>query len=29
RNYPTKIIMINKLRKDTFTELILEEIKLD
>ena len=29
RNYPTKIIMINKLRKDTFTELILEDIELD
>jgi outer membrane lipoprotein-sorting protein len=29
RNYPTKIIMINKLRKDTYTELILEDIKLD
>lgn len=29
RNYPTKIIMINKLRKDTYTELILEDIELD
>ncbi|MGB3480157.1 MAG: outer membrane lipoprotein-sorting protein [bacterium] len=29
KNYPTKIIMINKLRKDTFTELILEETELD
>ncbi len=28
-NYPTRIKMINKLRKDTYTELFLEEIKLD
>lgn len=28
-NYPTKIKMVNKLRKNTYTELILEDIKLD
>jgi outer membrane lipoprotein-sorting protein len=28
-NYPTKIIMTNKLRKDTYTELSLEKIQLD
>ncbi|UCG91783.1 MAG: outer membrane lipoprotein-sorting protein [candidate division WOR-3 bacterium] len=28
-NYPTKIRMVNKLRKDTYTELILEDVKLD
>lgn len=28
-NYPTRIKMVNKLRKDTYTELILEDIKLD
>jgi outer membrane lipoprotein-sorting protein len=28
-NYPTKIIMENKLRKDTYTELYLENIMLD
>ncbi len=28
-NYPTRIIMVNKLRKDTYTELFLEEIQLD
>ncbi|NOR16766.1 outer membrane lipoprotein-sorting protein [candidate division WOR-3 bacterium] len=29
KNYPTKLIIVNKLRKDTFTELILEDIELD
>lgn len=29
RNYPTKVTMVNKLRKDTYTELILEDVKLD
>ena len=28
-NYPTKIKMVNKLRKDTYTELVLEDVKLD
>lgn len=28
-NYPTRVKMVNKLRKDTYTELILEEVKLD
>ncbi|MGB3340059.1 MAG: outer membrane lipoprotein-sorting protein [bacterium] len=28
-NYPTRIIMVNKLRKDTYTELFLEQIQLD
>ena len=28
-NYPTRIIMVNKLRKDTYTELSLEKIQLD
>lgn len=29
KNYPTKIRMENKLRQNTFTELILENVKLD
>ncbi len=29
RNYPTRVRMVNKLRKDTYTELIFEDIKLD
>jgi outer membrane lipoprotein-sorting protein len=29
RNYPTRVRMVNKLRKDTYTELILEDIQLD
>jgi outer membrane lipoprotein-sorting protein len=29
RNYPTKVTMVNKLRKDTYTELVLEDVKLD
>jgi len=29
RNYPTKIKMVNKLRQKTYTELNLEEVKLD
>ncbi len=29
RNYPTKIKMVNKLRQNTYTELTLEEVKLD
>jgi outer membrane lipoprotein-sorting protein len=28
-NYPTNIKMVNKLRKDTYTELVLEDVKLD
>lgn len=28
-NYPTKIKMVNKLRKDTYTELVLKDITLD
>jgi outer membrane lipoprotein-sorting protein len=28
-NYPTRIKMVNKLRKDTYTELVLEEVELD
>lgn len=28
-NYPTRIIMVNKLRKDTYTELFLEKIHLN
>jgi outer membrane lipoprotein-sorting protein len=28
-NYPTRIIMTNKLRKDTYTELSLDKIQLD
>jgi outer membrane lipoprotein-sorting protein len=28
-NYPTRVKMVNKLRKDTYTELILEEVELD
>jgi len=28
-NYPTNITMVNKLRKDTYTELVLEDVKLD
>ena len=28
-NYPTRIVMVNKLRKDTYTELSLEKIRLD
>lgn len=28
-NYPTRIIMVNKLRKDTYTELSLAEIQLN
>lgn len=28
-NYPTRIKMINKLRKDTYTEIILEDVELD
>ena len=28
-NYPTRVIMVNKLRKDTYTELSLAEILLD
>ncbi len=28
-NYPTKITMINKLRKNTYTELVLDDVKLD
>ncbi len=28
-NYPTKVRMVNKLRKDTYTELVLEDIELD
>ncbi len=29
RNYPTKIKMVNKLRQNTYSELVLEEVKLD
>jgi len=29
RNYPTKIKMVNKLRQNTYTELVLEDVKLD
>ncbi len=28
-NYPTKIKMVNKLRKNTYTELILKDVELD
>lgn len=28
-NYPTKIRMVNKLRRDTYTEVVLEDIELD
>ncbi len=29
RNYPTKIKMVNKFRQNTYSELVLEEVKLD
>lgn len=29
RNYPTRIKMVNKLRQNTYTELVLEQVKLD
>ena len=29
RNYPTRVKMVNKLRQNTYTEIILEEVKLD
>lgn len=29
RNYPTRVRMVNKLRQDTYTELVLEDVKLD
>lgn len=29
RNYPTRVKMINKLRQDTYTELIIEDIEID
>lgn len=29
RNYPTKVRMVNKLRQNTYTELILEDVELD
>jgi outer membrane lipoprotein-sorting protein len=28
-NYPTRVIMVNKLRQNTYTELILEQVQLD
>lgn len=28
-NYPTSIRMVNKIRKDTYTELVLEDVELD
>jgi hypothetical protein len=27
--YPTEIRMVNKLRKETYTELVLEDVELD
>ncbi|MEA3432810.1 MAG: outer membrane lipoprotein-sorting protein, partial [candidate division WOR-3 bacterium] len=29
RNYPTRVKMVNKLRRDTYTELVIEDIELD
>jgi outer membrane lipoprotein-sorting protein len=29
RNYPTRVKMVNKLRKNTYSEMVIEEIKLD
>jgi len=29
RNYPTRVKMINKLRQDTYTELVIEDIEID
>ncbi len=29
RNYPTRVKMINKLRQNTYTELILDDVRLD